>query len=640
MTVVAQSRVVYELRSINLINLPDSEQQGVLERFSTFLNSLTEPISFHIVEDMREVDAVGVVYTIPYKRFFIEAPRNLDFVAGLGTKYVTKPGLPQVTPKNVTPRFILDTESNFVQVYNVTRLGGMMIPGFLSQIYPLVYGVQIDVQPIDPYEARRVARNQYKSLGNTLLMRQSQGRSLSPDDQVTYQRMGLATNRITAGFEKLFRVRMNIVLREKSFQELVEARRKLKQCLGNFVGEIDSPRWLQYALLTGRGPSWATGRFFYMTTSTAVTLFPFSGLDIIDPEGTFLGQNKFTGNAVVYDLFEKENYNLAIAGSSGYGKSTLVKTYLSRMLIQDKEMMAYVFDSIVKPEYAVGPDGSYEKSFAGVTNCKPYRFDKEKGAGLDPFAVFPDKRRAANFLTSVAKVEDEPSLVADLYLAAEASSNVKELVENSTGDLKRRLEANLPPYRFLFEGQMDIYPRMVFVLYDLPPGELRDAAAFLTLSAVWRQMQDTKAVPVSRRKIIVIDEGWSLVEINPRTGRPYFPLAVEYVPEISRTGRHYNCAFLIATQLVTDLLGRGDHYGPGRTMIESCATKVILKQDQAAADVLGPAFNLSEAEKRFVVNARIGEGILLTPDGHTQIYNYLSDFEKEVFTTRPKEVTG
>ena len=75
-------------------------------------------------------------------------------------------------------------------------------------------------------------------------------------------------------------------------------------------------------------------------------------------------------------------------------------------------------------------------------------------------------------------------------------------------------------------------------------------------------------------------------------------------------------------------------------MIESCATKVILKQDQAAADVLGPAFNLSEAEKRFVVNAPIGEGILLTPDGHTQIYNYLSDFEKEVFTTRPKEVTG
>lgn len=104
-----------------------------------------------------------------------------------------------------------------------------------------------------------------------------------------------------------------------------------------------------------------------------------------------------------------------------------------------------------------------------------------------------------------------------------------------------------PPYRFLFEGSMEIYPRMVFVLYDLPPGELRDAAAFLALSAIWRKIQDTDTIPIAKRKAIVIDEGWSLVEINPRTGRPYFPLAVEYVPEIVRTGRHYNTAFVVAT---------------------------------------------------------------------------------------------
>ena len=634
------AKVIYELRSIGLVNLPDSEQQGVLERFSAFLNSLTDPITFRIIEDSREVNAIGVVYTIPYKRFFIEAPSAIDFVAGLGTKYVTRPDMPRIAPKNVTPRFLIDGDSRFVQIYNVTRLGGAMVPGFLSQIYPLVHGVTIDVEPIDPYEARRIARKQYMSLGNRILMRQGQGRSVSPDDQVTYQRMALANGRITAGFEKLFRVRMNLILREKTYQDLVGARKKLRQYLGNFIGEIDSPRWLQHALLTGRGPSWATGRFFYMTTSTATSLFPFSGLDIIDPEGTFLGQNKQTGNAVLYDLFEKENFNLAIIGSTGFGKSTLIKTYLSRMLMQDKDMMAYVFDSIVKPEYAAGPDGSYEKSFAGVTGCKPYRFDKEKGSGLDPFAIFPDKITTASFLNSVVKVEDEPNLVAELKLAAEKSANMRELIENSTGELRRRLDANLPPYRFLFEGEMEIYPRMVFVLYDLPPGEIRDAAVFLTLSAVWKQVQDEKVVPTSRRKIVVIDEGWSLVEINPRTGRPYFPMAVEYVPVIARTGRHCNCAFLIATQLATDLLGRGDNVGPGRSMIESCATKFILKQDQASADVLGPAFNLSESEKRFVVNARIGEGILLTPEGHAQLYNYLSDFERNAFTTRPKDVTG
>jgi hypothetical protein len=50
------------------------------------------------------------------------------------------------------------------------------------------------------------------------------------------------------------------------------------------------------------------------------------------------------------------------------------------------------------------------------------------------------------------------------------------------------------------EPSMEIYPRMVFVLYDLPPGELRDATAFLTLSAIWKQIQDTDVVPIARKK--------------------------------------------------------------------------------------------------------------------------------------------
>jgi hypothetical protein len=263
----------------------------------------------------------------------------------------------------------------------------------------------------------------------------------------------------------------------------------------------------------------------------------------------------------------------------------------------------------------------------------------EKGAGLDPFAVFPEKRMAANFLASVAKVEGDQDLLDDLYLTSQRASSVPELVELAPADLKKRLQANLPPYRFLFEGEMELFPRMVFVLYDLPPREIRDAAAFLALSAVWRKIQD-KAIPEETRKAIVIDEGWSLVEINPRTGRPYFPLAVEYVPEIARTGRHYKTAFVIATQLVSDLMGRGGSTGPGRVIIESCSTKIVLKQDQAATQVLKEAFNLSDGEEKFIVNAKIGQGILVTQEGRIPFYNFLSDEERRLFTTKSKEVAA
>lgn len=85
---------------------------------------------------------------------------------------------------------------------------------------------------------------------------------------------------------------------------------------------------------------------------------------------------------------------------------------------------------------------------------------------------------------------------------------------------------------------------------------------------------------------------------------------------------------------------RGGVYRPGRIIIESCSTKIILKQDQAASQVLKEAFNLSDGERKFIVNAKIGQGILVTQEGRLPVYNFLSDEEKNLFTTKPKEVTA
>src|SRR5580658_10569075 len=81
--------VVYELRSVNLSNLPEKEQGSVLDRFASFLDSLTEPITFHIFQHEREVEAIGALYQIPYKRFFLETHSQADsLVQKLGTRMV------------------------------------------------------------------------------------------------------------------------------------------------------------------------------------------------------------------------------------------------------------------------------------------------------------------------------------------------------------------------------------------------------------------------------------------------------------------------------------------------------------------------------------------------------------------------
>ncbi|HEV2227299.1 MAG TPA: hypothetical protein VGR56_10915 [Nitrososphaerales archaeon] len=627
----------YELRPVNLFNLTERQAVSVLDHFIHFMKSLNDRIVFRIVEDERRLNAGGEEYVIPYRRYFVSSHLEIDAVLPfLGTRFSEVDSVTQLKPLSATGRYLHDSEESVARVYDVTKLGGAAHAGFLTSVYPIAHEVRVEIIPLDIENARKEARAHTLSVGSRVAIRQNEGRYVDPEDQVEFQRAQQSAELVAAGKERLVKMKVVIVLRGKTKADVQEKEVRLRQTLRGMVGEVDSPRWLQLSLYQDKGPGWARGRHFFLPTSSAATFFPFAGLDIVDRDGVFMGQNLQTGNAILYDVFEKENYNVALMGESGFGKSTLIKTLMSRMLSQNEGMVMFVFDSITKPEYAVGPDGTYENSFAGLTKCVVHRFKENEGAGLDPFKVFGDARRAARFIASIIGIENEPDVLADLYLAAQRSGSVKELVTGAREPLLKRLEANLPPYAFLFEGDMKVYNKMVFVLNDIQNPEIRDAAAFLTFSAIWRLVKDK--MPVSMKKAIVVDEGWSLVEKNPRTGKPYFPLAVEYVPEIARTGRHYNTCFLIATQLVSDFMGREGEYGPGRPMVESCATKIILKQDHAAAPILTEALDLSSEEEKFVLNADVGKGILATQEGKLFFYNMLSEMEGKLFTTRPDEV--
>ena len=69
---------VYELRSINLGNLPENEQARVLDQFASFLNSLADPVTFEAVKDVRRVAALGASYEVPYMRFFVTSDSQVD----------------------------------------------------------------------------------------------------------------------------------------------------------------------------------------------------------------------------------------------------------------------------------------------------------------------------------------------------------------------------------------------------------------------------------------------------------------------------------------------------------------------------------------------------------------------------------
>jgi energy-coupling factor transporter ATP-binding protein EcfA2 len=647
------SKSLYELRSINLWGMKEKEQEEVIDRFVQFLNSLSEPTTFRIIEDSRNVRAgISLYENARYKRYFIETNSEIDAaVSMIGAKYEKIASVPELNIVEALPRYLVDGSSNFVQVSNMTRLGGRLPTGFLSQFYGIAHEVRVEIDPVrDMFRAKRMVNERLFAANESIAYRQSRSWLVGADLLAQRERLQRIANELSSSSQRLFRLRLKFVLRAPSLDLLAQKKKLLRQALGSYIEEIDSPAFLQLPMYTGRGPSWTTGRWFFVPTETLGVFFPFAGLDLIDPQGTLLGENLLTHNVILYDVYEKENYNIALIGSTGSGKSTLIKSWISRMALENPEMILFTFDALDKKEYSAGPDGKYESSFACKTGSSLYTFKQNERTGLDPFKIFleegttttneSDKKTVSEFISMLLNEAKEPELRTDLKLTCEDSSSFEELLKNSPADLKKQLEADLKPYMFLFEGEpIQLDSRTCFVLSGLPEWA-KDVAQFLAFSYSW---QIISRLPVSTKKMVVVDEGWRLIapsgsgkaiSASSRLAMPV-NVAATYVPRIARTGRHYNCAFILATQLARDFFSDNSI---GRPMIESCSTKIILKQDEAASDLLSSELSLSHEEQKFIQRCSQGQGLLLTPEGRVQFYNMLSDDEKKSFTTRPKDI--
>ncbi|MDG6930164.1 MAG: hypothetical protein JRN26_01805 [Nitrososphaerota archaeon] len=607
---------VYELKPVNFFNLVHEEQQATLGSFVSLLNNLGSLASFHIKGDVSEVKVLDSVIRQPYKRYFVESKENLDGVlASSGFRFVKVLEVPQLKVRGAVRNFMVLENGRLARVFNVYSLPSKLPVGFLMRYYDFADEIRLDVRPV--LEGERLVEQKYRSVSAKLdNMKQVDARS-----QIYLSALDNARLSVASGVEKLFEMRLTATVVANGYEEL----RNKSLSLLKFMEYAEAPSRIQPAVYHLSGPMWATGRWFYITSSSLAPFFPFAGMDLVDPEGAFVGRNLQTGNSVIFDVFERDNYNISVLGQTGYGKSMFIKSYISRIAQRDDKSMMYVFDSIVKPEYAVGSDGTYETSIAKEIGAEVLRFNNEEQFGFDPLLIF-SKRDAGEFIRELVKLDEGSEDTIELFSLVKEANNITELIAKADGNLKRRLETELEPTLRFFTGKTGIYDRMVFVLSDIQSSFVRDALAFLILGAVWNTVKEQ---PVSLRKFLVIDEGWAFVETNPRTGKPYFPMAIEYIPEIARTGRHYSMAFLIASQLVSDFVGSS-----GKVVLESSATKIILRQDSASMKLLKDTLNLSDDESKMTLSARPGQGILITPDGHVPFFNVLLPEELKKFSTK------
>jgi hypothetical protein len=637
---------VYEVGPINYFNLSEPERNAVLTGFATALQQLSSAVVFHVRLDAMSVVVGDELYSVNYRRYFIESDQPLEgFLAAMGLqeKYVRLMEVPGYSVASNLPRYAVLENGDLAKAYAITGVSSDLDIAFLARdmgegsIIDRTDEIRIRIEPLRRDESKGTIRLHADTLQAKLaLIEVAGGRDRELSQAATMAEE--AAQSVISGAQKLFRVSCVLILREKNLDALRKKADSFYDSVMGVVTELDSPKGIQHIMVTGAGPRPLRGANLLMPTDSVLAFFPFAGLDVIEHDGIFLGTNLQTKGPIIYDLYRKSNPHAIVVGKSGVGKSMLLKSWVSRMALTYPDLAFMVFDSVNQSEYGQGADGSYERSFAGVTGAKVVRFNPSQPMGLDPLRFF-GKRQAASLLSKMAGIGiDERSLRAELNEIVQSGtvSTAQDVFDvKMSEDLRKRVNGNLRPLSFMFDGEpQQPFVRTIFVLDDLPNDEELRGSAVVLASAL--AMAALKSLPVPQKKILLIDEAWAFLATDDR-GRLYFSEAMDIVSEMARTGRHYNIALILATQYGKDLMN-----GQGKTVLESCATKVLLHQDTAGqgggSDLAQHIFGLSDQERAFVERSDRGFGILFTEQGRVPFYNKLTNMEHSYFTTKPEEV--
>jgi len=160
---------------------------------------------------------------------------------------------------------------------------------------------------------------------------------------------------------------------------------------------------------------------------------------------------------------------------------------------------------------------------------------------------------------------------------------------------------------------------IIFGFKDLPE-ILRPIGMFVVLNYILNRVKREM-----KKRLVVIDEAWWIMRQE---------IGAEFLFNVIKRGRKYGLAVTNITQDVEDFLT--SPYG--RPIITNSAIVFLMKQSPATIDICGKAFALTEGEKQFLLQAEIGQGIILVGQKKVPIYVLPSYAEDQIIKTRPEQL--
>ncbi len=412
-------------------------------------------------------------------------------------------------------------------------------------------------------------------------------------------------------------------------------------------------------------------------TSGLTSTYPFVSTELCDNDGVLIGYNEHNKSLVIIDRFNTglyKNANMCILGTSGAGKSYLVKLLalrhryldITQMIIDPDREYGGVCNALEGTLLRVGPSST---TFINVMEIRESSFEEENDSGdsINKGLLASKINKLHTFfslifldMTPTEKAYLDEKLV-ECYAGREITFDDNTLYDDTPTDrisVKRRfksagqmpiledlykllkkdtktekLASQLRPY---IDGSLKFFNNYTNInldnkfiaadIHDLDDEQL-PIGMFVIMDLFWDKIKEDR----TEKKIIYMDELWRLI------GSSGNARAANFVYKIFKTIRKYGGAGTAITQDVSDFFAlEGGKYG--KAIVNNSKLKFILQLEEEDVKVLKNILNLSEEEEAKVQSFERGTGLFYAGKNHVAIKVEASPREHELITTDRRDL--
>ncbi|MCC6405025.1 MAG: ATP-binding protein [Candidatus Yanofskybacteria bacterium] len=549
---------------------------------------------------------------------------------------------------HITPNY-LQVGDKYARTIVIASYPRYLNASWLSPIINLdkVLDVALFVNPQPTATVLKQLRDKLAHVQAQIMEEEAAGKVRNPVLETAAQDIEALRDELQQGTERFFQMGLYLTIYENSPQELDETEKTIRSILEGqlVVSKQATFRMLEGFLTTSPLADDRIQALTALNTQPVASTFPFISSDLTSDSGILYGINTTNNSLVLFDRFSLENANSVLFAKSGAGKSYTVKLEILRSLILGTQIL------VIDPE----DEYKYLSDTVGGTNVK---ISINSDQHINPFDLPTPKDEESwsdvfnshilglagliKLLMGGALSPEEESLIDQALIQTYALkdivpdtdfsnlpppvlSDLQSILEGTAGAermatrLKKFTEGTFAgflnnPTNVPLDNQL-----VVFGIRDLED-ELRPVAMYSVLNYIWTQVRRDR-----KKRILVVDEAWWIMK---------FPVGADFLFNIAKRGRKYYVGLTTISQDIPDFMSAPQ----GKAIVTNSSIQVLMKQSPAAIDVIQQTFNLTDSEKYYLLEARVGFGLFFLGANHVGLRVLASYAEDQIITSDPKQL--